>query len=334
MISGFFRTLCVLVQFRYQTIQNDLKNMDSSTRLDVLLVSDIHVGLSQVHSMMDWLIDNKKNRLDCILVAGDIADLPSKDIGKAEKEAASEGDASAVLTALENIHPKVYYIPGNHDPHSLFDSDIGGTPPQLTPLSKNIHGAVISLAPGLYIAGLGGSVDSFKEEDPKGYPYWKGFPYPTEAMIKDQLDQLDDRLHAAVNEHLADIGDPSLTSDQDEGNNNTNNRNRCVILMTHCGPAGCSTALYEDEKRLRILMGSSAVRELLESSFMQQHVFLNIHGHTHPGFGVSKVGRVQVLNPGSLKENRFALLRLRKSSGIANSGSWALESVEFVCLPE
>eukprot|EP01027_Heterolobosea_sp_BB2_P003313 GEZU01005038.1.p1 GENE.GEZU01005038.1~~GEZU01005038.1.p1 ORF type:complete len:106 (-),score=8.43 GEZU01005038.1:41-358(-) len=91
MISGFFRTLCVLVQFRYQTIQNDLKNMDSSTRLDVLLVSDIHVGLSQVHSMMDWLIDNKKNRLDCILVAGDIADLPSKDIGKAEKEAASEG---------------------------------------------------------------------------------------------------------------------------------------------------------------------------------------------------------------------------------------------------
>ena len=80
----------------------------------ILLVSDIHVGMKQVYAMIDRVVRSGKSiDLDMILCCGDIADLPSKSIGIAEQESASEADVSRVISALESLVTKVYYIPGN-----------------------------------------------------------------------------------------------------------------------------------------------------------------------------------------------------------------------------
>ena len=51
--------------------------------------------------------------VDAIFVLGDLADMPFEHVGMAEMEAAHEAEMSTALAALEQICPKVYYIPGN-----------------------------------------------------------------------------------------------------------------------------------------------------------------------------------------------------------------------------
>ena len=54
-------------------------------------------------------------------------------------------------------------------------------------------------------------------------------------------------------------------------------------------------------------------------------ILANIHGHTHPGVGMAMVNNSEsrVINPGSLKEGNFAVLKLIKNS------AWEVKSVKF-----
>ena len=60
----------------------------------------------------------------------------------------------------------------------------------------------------------------------------------------------------------------------------------------------------------------------------QNSIFLNIHGHTHPGYGRTTFGNIQTINPGSLKESRFGYLKIEK----LKNEKWFLsnsEQIEF-----
>ena len=78
------------------------------------------------------------------------------------KYSASEGDMSAVLSALENIHCRVVYVPGVHDPSSTILSRDDQPLPRLTPQSCNLHGRCLRVAPELVLVGYldGGLCDT------------------------------------------------------------------------------------------------------------------------------------------------------------------------------
>ena len=56
--------------------------------------------------------------VDMIWLAGDVTRLCEEDYEVPARFSASEGDMSAVLSALENIQCRVAYVPGAHDPSS------------------------------------------------------------------------------------------------------------------------------------------------------------------------------------------------------------------------
>ena len=58
----------------------------------------------------------------------------------------------------------------------------------------------------------------------------------------------------------------------------------------------------------------------------EHDILLNIHGHTHNGLGRTYIDQVMVLNPGSLKEGNFCILKLIKKD------KWHVYSTEFINL--
>jgi Icc-related predicted phosphoesterase len=76
-----------------------------------------------------------------------------------------------------------------------------------------------------------------------------------------------------------------------------------------------------------VFSGSKTLNTLLKNP--KYNFLVNIHGHTHAGTGRSNVNKVQVINPGSLKEGNFAILSLEKSEV---SQTWIIKSTEFINL--
>jgi Icc-related predicted phosphoesterase len=108
-----------------------------------------------------------------------------------------------------------------------------------------------------------------------------------------------------------------------------NHAGKSVILMTHNGPSESSTVFYQkDIGTPKILSGSFHLLEYLQRKESQANILVNIHGHTHLGHGRSTIGKVQIVNPGSLMENRFGVLHLKRDS----KGKWYLAKTEHVFL--
>ena len=72
---------------------------------------------------------------------------------------------SAVLSALENIHCRVVYVPGVHDPSSTILSRDDQPLPRLTPQSCNLHGRCLRVAPELVLVGYGGGARNWETRD-------------------------------------------------------------------------------------------------------------------------------------------------------------------------
>ena len=71
-----------------------------------------------------------------------------------------EGEVSSLLTALENICSKLFYLPARDDSESLFAptglEGGGKLGPVLTSYSTNVHGSFhLRVMPGLCAGGLG-----------------------------------------------------------------------------------------------------------------------------------------------------------------------------------
>jgi hypothetical protein len=62
------------------------------------------------------------------------------------------------VEALEKLAPAgcMFFIPGNHDAESLFDTQSAGVFGKRK--TRNVHLKVVKLRPDLYLAGMGGSI--------------------------------------------------------------------------------------------------------------------------------------------------------------------------------
>ena len=78
------------------------------------------------------------------------------------------------------------YIPGNHDPKTLFEENKKA----LTPTSANIHNAFVQLADGLMLLGLGGSVPAFKKTPDSSEEVWSPYPWKDGDLYTKTLSNL------------------------------------------------------------------------------------------------------------------------------------------------
>ena len=190
-------------------------------------------------------------------------------------------------------------MPGNHEPTCLFeaarcdgDSDGDGDGDDDQALAGNMHGRTARLAPGLRLLGWGGGVTATED----GAPVWPGWPTATEEGLATGLSEL---LHSH-----GGAGDE-------------------LVLLTHSGPAGVSTSVVSGVdpndptapgvREHWIESGSVALLGLLARPSQQRRVLVALHGHTHAGVGSSMLGRVRVVNPGSLRYgSTYSLLQLQR----------------------
>ena len=124
--------------FREQYLpQMYFSNVRQTSRLRVLVVSDIHTNVEAIVLLNHWLAE-KRIVVDFVLVSGDMADMDARDQTVAEKLEGGAGDVSNVLHNLEKIKCRVYYVPGNHDPAPTMTLGSPNAHAKLTPHSTNM----------------------------------------------------------------------------------------------------------------------------------------------------------------------------------------------------
>ncbi|KND03623.1 uncharacterized protein SPPG_01099 [Spizellomyces punctatus DAOM BR117] len=218
----------------------------------------------------------------------------------------------------------------------------------------NFHQRLVRLAPNLILAGFGGSVPQTLRGHQKivhaGYPYTeKQMRQGVHALLKQKRPMLP---------NVQDV----IKSGYDRSKAIPPNNDPDVhILVTHCGPASTGTTDINktpfDEKTTRLESGSRELQELLSSRFYQgveevpvipkspslaarpappstpskvsPNLLFHVHGHSHSAWGVSHLGKIPVINPGPLRDGRFAIATIEHGLGLGLVRRWILSSLEF-----
>ncbi|KAI8826254.1 uncharacterized protein EV422DRAFT_564064 [Fimicolochytrium jonesii] len=226
----------------------------------------------------------------------------------------------------------------------------------------NFHSRLVRLAPNLVMAGLGGSVPQTDYNRPNTTIH-PGYPY-TDPLLKTALLNLLRAkrhfltLHPAFNiiaksHRRADTSPSSLPSAP-----TTPTDPDTHILITHCGPARCATTDTYPKPWLcdskRIESGSDGVRSVVTHMWcqgvqppppsstsqittptgdtqQQPPLLFHAHGHAHTSWGLSQLGNVPVINPGALRDGRYAVVTVERSWG-EEGRVWRVEDVRFGCV--
>ncbi|KXS11028.1 hypothetical protein M427DRAFT_36358 [Gonapodya prolifera JEL478] len=227
--------------------------------------------------------------------------------------------------------------------------------------SENVHGKIVRLAPKLLLASYGGSVPQTMHDNPARKAHL-GFPYDESAhsnainslLARTQSGAVDSDLYE---KHLATRLDKKKAHvTKSWGNrsgpetNAPENEPECVILMTHCGPAGVGTThthlnLSDPAKLQSIETGSHSLRKILTSSSVQTptgdapSVIAAIHGHAHFSQGLAHLGTVPVINAGPMRDGYVAMLTLIENSAGSKTKfdafrvpRWTLGGTQFMKL--
>ncbi|KAI9145418.1 Metallo-dependent phosphatase-like protein [Paraphysoderma sedebokerense] len=268
--------------------------------LQLLHVTDVHYQLANLEKLTEWIkVQGKK--IDAVLLSGDLLNIfhpleADNQFMKGTKEDFNQ--FNDIIVHLKNIATRVFYIPGNHDPIELFNGEFGSSKEveQLVQ-GTNVHGDVVEIAPDLFIAGIGGSVDAFNNLN--GDLVWPGCPY-NDFSFKERLTVILNQADEAMAKKSSETSRPSL------------------ILMTHNGPK-CSTT--EINKRpfdidgvesTQIQSGSVSLYNFLASKERQtdNKILINIHGHSHYSYSLTRIGNIPIFNPGPMENGRFGIIHL------------------------
>lgn len=277
--------------------------LKSANRLRAVLVGDIHDDINDVHR----LLKEDLRDIDVVLCYGDLTTAPDRHLTTSE-EVEFEQRAEAVLDALRGFNKPIIIVPGNHDPAILFNCSRTASVLGMAGV-QNAHGRALPLAPGLSLLGWGGSSAAIEA----GKTVWNGWPYMEREVGEG---------YAQLKQAEALLGDHS------------------VLLLTHCGPAGVGTTSVTtldpnclDEPGVResvIDSGSPALRQFLSSSHVQERGTILVHGHTHAGVGSASVGRVPVVNAGSLRYgSKYGVLTLEQHLRADGTQRWRMQSLQL-----
>mmetsp|Transcript_13890 Transcript_13890/g.23033 ORF Transcript_13890/g.23033 Transcript_13890/m.23033 type:complete len:374 (-) Transcript_13890:77-1198(-) len=262
--------------------------------LRILIVSDIHDDESSILRLRTWLVGNRMlDKIDLVVCSGDLSTMPATENAARDHGVQQEYEARAnrVLHALAGFDKPVYFVPGNHDPLSLFNkSEAMESAPQAV---HNMHGRVSVLSPGLLLMGWGGSSDAIEN----GQIVWAGFPLPESDTARGHQ-----QLFEAAQGHSS------------------------LLVLSHSGPSGVGTSIVSATEPNDLCVagmrvhpidaGSPALRSTLSSASAQQRIAVVLHGHAHAAVGTSRLGRVAIVNVGSLRYGGFfGIIDLKRATG-------------------
>ena len=157
-----------------------------------------------------------------------------------------EGQATTVITRFEQIKNRVFYIPGEYDPVSLFafSSNKNTAPPHLTLRSVNIHNNFVELREGIILAGVGGCLSS-SNNDTNIVSNSSSSSSSSKSVIPSSANQCLELIKNATNwykeskRHLLNKGDcqdkveESSNEEKVRHNNSQEDKKPQIVLMTN-----------------------------------------------------------------------------------------------------
>ncbi|KAJ3170187.1 hypothetical protein HDU88_008813 [Geranomyces variabilis] len=231
----------------------------------------------------------------------------------------------------------------------------------------NIHKRLVRLAPNLMVAGFGGSVAETRYHDRSSTTY-PGYPY-SEADLANGVNRvLRSHRHTLPDSALASpiVGKFSkaprphahilVTHCGPAGVGTTD-----INKTPHAGPM---TRLEAGSYNMRDLLSSPFYQGITEPVFTRDGqlrqrpngnvvtpaasptassprsktanpfggILFHTHGHSHSAWGISHLGTIPIINPGPLRDGRFAVVTVEQGSG-ALAPPWTLSGIEFGVLP-
>mmetsp|Transcript_47742 Transcript_47742/g.123817 ORF Transcript_47742/g.123817 Transcript_47742/m.123817 type:complete len:292 (+) Transcript_47742:60-935(+) len=274
--------------------------------LTIVLISDVHSSMVNVTRCVEktaflqlWP--------DFVFLTGDIANMDNKQPNDIAVVSKFEGDVAAILEEAGRVAGKVVYLPGNHDPPTLFDRDEA---PSLCSSAYNIHCRRLRIAKNLVLVGFGGAPPAFRQNGIGREKVWDGYPFDNELEMKRSMrDFFSESANPARvpllgqrKEDKGTIPRPALFCSMEDDLTLPLKPKDQIIFLSHCGPASSKTTIVEAEDGSgKIYSGSTSVEDLLCHRDNPSRAVVCIHGHTHASRGQAKVADVPVVNPGSLK---------------------------------
>lgn len=120
-----------------------------AARLRALILSDLRAVPQRVAQLAEWLIARKHAFLiDVILVIG--VSRPAPNCQTPHQALAEQANDSTTISYLENICPRVIYVPGLHEHPSAWETNAAAAS-RLTPTSYNAIAGPFHIAPDLYV---------------------------------------------------------------------------------------------------------------------------------------------------------------------------------------
>lgn len=269
----------------------------SPPQLRILLISDFHESYDNIDKLAEY-IRAHYIVYDTVIYLGDFLTLDNPSKAEEQQGLRDVEDILGLLSAKLNNGEKVLYVPGNHDPLALFSRAQA-----VTEHGVLLHNRLVKLCtkdesgcPPVVLHGFGGSSPGFQD----GKVVWAGFPFETESDLAARFyakrGTVEPVPECSVGKNLKAVP----TGERGIGTEAS------IIFVTHQGPENSSTVIYTKEE-VPIYSGS---RTLFDAIKKNNNVVAHMHGHTHDAWGFCKIKQCTVVNPGSLKYGRCALVTL------------------------
>ena len=281
----------------------------------ILVVSDVHGDSFQFDNIKQI---SKMNTIhyDYIFYLGDFDSLHQEEQNNPAIVKESIDIISQMLLLLETICPNVYYIGGNHDPGVLFSEKA----PSLGKSSKNIHKSYIVIENDLIIAGIGGSTPAIQSDitispyhnfkiDNYDHIIWNGYPY-SNSINKEEVSYM--KSDSIYEKDLTELSNKIKSECSSHK----------IIFLSHSGPFTSHTSNRVKNDKL-IYSGSISLNKFINEH--SKDILMSLHGHTHLSVGMSKVGNVSVVNPGSLRKGDYCEIKLKRDSKL----KWLIKQITF-----
>lgn len=293
----------------------------SLSQLKILLVSDYHESSERIDQLAEY-VRTHFIAFDTVVYLGDFLSLTNPTEAEQQQGLRDIEDVLAQFSAKLNNGERVLYVPGNHDPRPLFGCGTQEAIPAVTEHGVLLHNRLVELCPRdenassgsgsvpLVLHGFGGSSPGFQN----GEVIWAGFPFETDGELEKEFCAKKGSVEGPgvpVGKGLVVV--PTTEKAMEAA--------ASVVLVTHQGPEHSSTGIYT-KKEAPIYSGSSALFNAVRES---GNVVAHVHGHTHDAWGVCRIKQCTVVNPGSLKYGRCALLTLA-SDGM----KWSVAETELL----
>jgi len=200
--------------------------MGNKKELTVIFLTDYHMKERWIPELEKWVEAKNDLKIDLVLLGGDFDNLSVYSLDHDHPEyKISEARITDFFCKLGFLSAPIYFVPGNHDPVSYFQSPKEGkTQLTVTDDSFNSHLKIYEIGENLWIAGIGGCCPAVKldKSTKTTSNIWVGFPYASDSDSKYDIEMLEGLIKQKIDQ------DPSTS----------------ILLLTHNGPSDSGTVRF------------------------------------------------------------------------------------------